>query len=56
MGGLPTITEDNVDEDDVIDCSNLGLKRPTPSRQIPRSVRGSNDYEAKQLQKIHARH
>ena len=56
LGSLPTIAEDNVDEDDVIDCAKLGLKRPVVSRQIPRSVRGSNDYDSKQLKKIHARH
>lgn len=53
LGGLPTITEDNVDEEDFVDCTKLGLKRPVVSRQIPRSVRGSNDYDMK---KLHARH
>jgi hypothetical protein len=42
LGSLPTITEDQVDEEE-IDCGKLGLKRPDPSRLIPRSVRQSKE-------------
>jgi hypothetical protein len=48
VGSLPTIAEDNVDEEE-IDCNKLGLKRQDKSRQIPRSVRQSNDYDSKKI-------
>lgn len=41
IGNLPTIQEDNVD-DEIVDCSKLGLiKKKTSDKKVPKSVRQS---------------
>jgi hypothetical protein len=50
---LPTITEDNVD-DEVVDSARLGLikKKVSVGHQIPKSVRNSQNYNKEQLLKV----
>ena len=56
IGNLPTIQEDNVD-DEIIDCSKLGLiRKKTSDKNVPKSVRQSLNSDRVEKDMIKPKH